>query len=125
MKKTVLHQGITGEEMRIAGIEAATALNQQPGPTGVSAAMMLFGQRMKLYGEIYANGEPTTHPDGADTSTELGRRLQIRNTTRQASEAYHAKELVRKAASARTRLLRTPQLGRLCTFIEGTQRRRR
>jgi len=116
VKKTVLHSGVNGTEMKLTGIEAATSLNQRPGPTGVSPAMMLFGQRLKLYGELYANGEPMCHPDGGDQSTELGRRLQIRNIVRQATEAHFAKELVRKAVSARTRVVENTSVGEIVFF---------
>ena len=58
VRKTVIHLGLKGSvDMKYAGIEAAYALNQRPGPTGVSAGMMLFGQRLKQYGE----GEPAYH----------------------------------------------------------------
>ena len=99
-----------------AGIEAATALNQRPGPNGVSAGMMLFGQRLNVYGELYANGEPVTHPDGTEPGTELGRRRQIRSITRQAAEFHHAKEMVRKSAAARTRLVRELAVGEIVFF---------
>ena len=65
----------TDAEMRIVGFEAATSLNQRPGPTGVSPAMVLFGQRLKLYGELYADGEPVAPPEAADNASQLGRRL--------------------------------------------------
>ena len=91
--------------MRVAGVEVATSLNQRPGPSGVSAGMLLFGQRLKLYGELYANGEPAYHHlEGLDASTELGRRLQIRCTARQLTEVHFAKEMVRKSVAARTRI---------------------
>ena len=103
--------------MKLAGIEAVATLNQRPGPTGVSPALILFGQRLKLYWELYdANGDPSVHPDGTDPTTELGRRLQIRNIARQASEAYHAKELVRKAVSARTRVIENTAVGEIVYF---------
>ena len=111
-----MHRQCKAAEMKIVGIEAATALNQRPGPTGVSASMMLFGQRLKLYGELYANGEPTAHPDATDNSSALGRRLQIRATCRQACEIHYAKELVRKAASARTRTLENTSIGEIVFF---------
>ena len=64
-----------------------------------------FGQRLKLYGELYANGEPAYHHlEGLDASTELGRRLQIRCTARQLTEVHFAKEMVRKSVAARTRI---------------------
>ena len=116
IKKTVLQVGIVEQEMRIAGIEAATALNQRPGPNGVSAGMMLFGQKMKLYGELYANGEPLTHPEALNASSELGRRLQIRSITRQAAEEHHAKEMLRKTVAARTRLVENISVGEIVFF---------
>jgi len=118
IKKTVLHLGLKGpEEMKLAGIEAAAAVNQRPGASGVSPGMMLFGQRLKMYGELYADGEPAYHHlDGNDASTELGRRLQIRCSSRQAAEAHYAKEMVRKTVAARTRLVEKVEVGELVFF---------
>ena len=118
MRKTVLHIGCKGpQEMKMAGIEAAAAVNQRPGASGVSPGMMLFGQRLKLYGELYADGEPAYHHlDGNDPSTELGRRLQIRSSARQAAEAHYAKEMVRKTVAARTRLVDKTEVGELVFF---------
>ena len=104
------------DRMRIMGLEAASAVSHRPGPTGVSPSMMLFGQRMKLYGELYANGEPTAHPDAADDATQLNRRLQIRGTCKQTCEIHAAKELVRKAASARTRIVENTAIGEMIFF---------
>ena len=75
VRKTVMHRHGQPHEMKIIGLEAVSALNQRPGPTGVSPSMMLFGQRMKLYGELYANGEPTAHPDAADDSYPIAQAL--------------------------------------------------
>jgi len=118
VKKTVLHLGLKGpQDMKLAGIEAAAAVNQRPGASGVSPGMMLFGQRLKLYGELYADGEPAYHHlDGQDPSTELGRRLQIRCSAKQATEAHYAKEMVRKTVSARTRLVDKSEVGELFCF---------
>ena len=103
--------------MKYAGIEAAYALNQRPGPTGVSAGMMLFGQRLKQYGELYANGEPAYHHlSGTDGATELGRRMQIRCSAKQATEAHYAKEMVRKTVAARTRTVTKVEVGELVFF---------
>ena len=105
VRKTVLHQGCKGDaEMRIVGMKAASALNQRPGASGVSPGMMLVGQRLKSYGELYVDGEPAYHHlDGHDASSELGRRMQIRCSARQCSEVHYAKEMVRKTVAARTR----------------------
>ena len=78
--------------------------------------MKLFGQRLKVYGELYANGESVTHPDGTEPSTELGRRLQIRSITRQAAESHHAKEMVRKSVVARARLVNDLAVGEIVFF---------
>ena len=118
IRKTTLHLGLDGDiDMKLAGIEAATALNQRPGASGVSPSMMLFGQRMKLFGELYQDGEPAYHHlDGNDATTELGRRLQIRCSARQATEAHYAKELVRKTVAARTRHVERVDVGELVFF---------
>ena len=80
--KAVLQLGIKGpDEMRLAGIEVAAALNQRPGPSGISPGTMLFGQRMKLYAELYADGEPALHP--LDNNNALARQLQIRSAAKQ------------------------------------------
>ena len=78
---------------------------------------MLFGQRMKLYGEIYKDGEPQYHHlEGNDSSTELGRRLQIRCAARQAAEVHFAKEIVRKTVAARARTLEKTDVGEIVFF---------
>ena len=77
------------------------SLEAVPGISGISPCLMLFGQRLKLYGELYANGEPAgRHPDGDDPESVLARRFRIRTSARQAIERHFAKELVRKTASA-------------------------
>ena len=86
-----MHRGGQAHEMKIIGLEAIAALNQRPGPTGVSPSLMLFGQRLKMYGELYANGEPTAHPDAADDASQLYRRLQVRGTCKQTCEIHQAK----------------------------------
>jgi len=146
IKKTVLHLGLAPEEMKLAGIEAAAAMNQRPGvrtnssiceglvhkpfwrcfsqtpfeeesPSGVSPGMRLFGQRLEMYGELYVDGEPAYHHlDGNDPSTELGRRLQIKCPARQATEAHYAKEVVRKTVAARTRLVEKVDVGEQTFF---------
>ena len=108
--------------MHFAGIEAANAVNHRPNGTGVSPGMMLFGQKLKLYGELYADGEPSFHHlDGNDAASELGRRLQIRCSSRQAAEAHYAKEMIRKTVSARTRLVEKTEIGQLMVSTESTQ----
>jgi hypothetical protein len=103
--------------MKFAGIEAVSALNHRPGVSGVSPGMMLFGQKLKQYGELYSNGEPAYHHlDGNDASTELGRRLQIRCSARQATEAHFAKEMVRKTVAARTRHVEKVEQGEIVFF---------
>ena len=117
VKKTVLHSGIRGaDDMRMAGGEAISAINQRPGASGVSAGMMLFGQRTRLYGEPYANGEPTLHHLDTVAARELNRRLQIRNSAKQATDTFSAKEMVRKTVSARTRKINNTSVGEIVFF---------
>ena len=56
------------------------------------------------------------HPDGSDPSTHLGRRMQIRCSAKQATEAHHAKEMVRKTVAARTRIVESVAVGDLIMF---------
>ena len=123
IRKSVLHMGLDGtHDMTLAGLEAASAINSRPGPSGVSASMMLFGQRLKLYGELYADGEPVGHhPDGDDPSSVLARRFHIRTSVKQATERYHAKELLRKSVSARSRVLESVAVGDLVFFYRDVQ----
>ena len=85
--------GLKGtQDMIFAGLEAATAINARPGISGISPCLMLFGQRLKLYGELYANGKPAgRHPDGDDPESALARRFRIRTSARQAIERHFAK----------------------------------
>lgn len=114
--KVVFHRGLQGnEDMRLAGIEAASALNQRPGVTGVSPGMMLFRQKTKLYGEIMTGDGPMYHPE-VDSSNVLGCRLDIRNSSKQSAEVHFAKETLRTAVSARTRLVENTSVGELVFF---------
>ena len=116
LQKAVLHVGVKGEkEAKTAGIEVVSAINQRPGQHGVSAAMMLFGQKLKLYGEIYADGEPYHHIDSAPGS-ELARRFLIRSAATQSVEHHHSKEAVRLAAAARTRVIKKVDTGEYVFF---------
>ena len=111
-------------DMKAGGVEAASAINGRPGPSGVSAAMMLFGQRLKLYGDLYAGGEPAGHhPEGDDPSSALARRFKIRVSARHALERHHAKELLRRAVSARSRVLEEIRVGDIIFFYSDCPRR--
>ena len=69
---------------------------------------------IKLYGELYANGEPVNqHADADDPSSQLAKRFKIRTSAKQAAERHHAKELVRKSVAARTRSLQTVAVGEI------------
>ena len=116
LRKAIIHCGVKADEMNIAGIEAAVAVNQRPGASGISPSMMLFGQRLKLYGEIDAGGEAVAHPEATDVSSELGRRMNIRNISRQSLEKYHAKEVLRKTVSARSRVVEHTAVGEIVFF---------
>ena len=118
VRKIILHMGLRGvDDVCLALIEAASAINQRPGPSGVSSSMLLFGQRLKLYGELYAQGAPAGHhPDADDPSSDLARRFKIRTSVQQAVVRHHAKDLVRKSVSARTRKVETAEAGDVVFF---------
>ena len=79
--------------------------------------MILFDQKLKLYGELYQDGKPAMHHlGGNDASSELGRRLQIKCSARQATEAQFAKEMVQKTVAARTRHVERVEVGLLVAF---------
>ena len=102
--------------MRSAGLEAVQAINQRPGPTRCSPGVMLFGQRTKFDGEIYANGEGLYHPDADDTCTVLGCRLQHHLTAKRAAEKLHAKDLWRRTTAAQTRKVENTCIGDVAYF---------
>ena len=57
--------------MDIVTLEAATAKNRRPGPSGVSPAMHLFGLKLRLPAEVYEDGiAPGVHHDVIDESSE-------------------------------------------------------
>ena len=112
-RKTVSHMQVLGrEEMEITGHEVASGLNHHINESGVSASLLLFGQRVKLCGEIWHNGKPSGyHPEVEQSGSPLERRLNIRNVCRQMSIRFHSKELVRKSVSARSRPVKELKVG--------------
>jgi hypothetical protein len=119
IRKSALHMGLKGQtDMEVSGWEAASAINQRPGASGVSPALVLFGQKMRLYGELYPdpNDEPVRHPDSDDASSLLARRFKIRLAARQAIERHYAKEAIRRSVAARTRTLEKVVVGQSVFF---------
>ena len=102
----------------MVGFEVASSLNHHPNETGVSPATLLFGQRVKLYGEVWHNGKPTTyHPDIAVEGSQLERRMNTRTIAQQMTTRFHAKELVKKAVSARSRPIKQLVVGERYFFF--------
>lgn len=82
-----------------------------------SAAMMLFGQRMKLHGGLCNHGgEARPSADADDPSSLVVRRLKIRVAAQLALERYHAKDVVRRSAAARTRTVQGVAVGQSVFF---------
>lgn len=66
MRKSVLHMGLCGvDDMYLAGLKVAAAINQRPGSPGVSATMMLFGKRLKLMESSTTTAKPYITPTRA------------------------------------------------------------
>ena len=118
IRRSVVHMGLRrAGDVRLAGIEAATAINHRPGTSGVSPALLLFGQRAKLFGEMYADGVPAARrPDAYDPSTALARRFRIRLVCKQVLERHHVRDLLRRFVSARTRPVKEVGIGRCVDF---------
>ncbi len=107
----------TAAEMRLAGNEAASAINHRPGLRGVAPALMLLGQRLKLHGEPFAGGMPVSrHPEGDDAASALARRFRPRTAARQALDRYHATELLKRAVEARSSVLENVEIGDVVFF---------
>ena len=75
--------------------EVAHALNQRAGRFGTPPATRVFGQRMKVCGELMEYGEVVHHPKVLDEGDELARRLFIRASAREALEEHAASEAIR------------------------------
>ena len=101
----MIHGGLVGKrQMRMAAWEAAQSSNHKPGRCGVSPAVRLFGQKVKLSNELYERGEPVGwHPEVADDSSELALRLRIRQYAAEAAAKYDAEQAVARAVAARSR----------------------
>ena len=94
--------------MSSVSYEVAHVLNQRAGRLGIPPATRVFGQRMKVYGELMEHGEVDPHPTVVDEGDELARRCCIvRASAREALEEHAAAEAVRRAGAARSRPMRT------------------
>ena len=104
IRKSVLRLGLAGPlDMRAVGFEAASASNQRPGPSGVSPARVFFGQRLRLYGDLYEGGRPTTRrPDAEEPQSDIAHHVKSHNATPQAIERQHANGVVSRAVSVRS-----------------------
>lgn len=110
MRKSVLHMGLRGaDDMYLIGLEAAAAFHQREDSAEVPAAMMFFGQLLKLCGELYIDGEGLYHAD--DPSSVFAQPFKMRVAARQALERYHAKDVVRRSVAARTRTVQGVAVG--------------
>ena len=80
--------------------------------SGVSPAMMLFGQRTKLYGEMYEDSVVSgVHSEAQGPATALSQKLKIRFECEQALRRHHACDLLRRAVAARTRPVKEVKIG--------------
>ena len=61
----------------------------------------VFGQRMKVYGQLMEHGEVVHHPKVVDEGDELARRFVIRASAREALEEHATSEAIRRAAATR------------------------
>jgi hypothetical protein len=79
--------------------------------------MMLFGQRLKLHGELYSGGMPVSrHLEGDDAASALPRRFRLRTAARQVLERCHARDLLQRAVEASSRALENVEIGDVVLF---------
>ena len=102
--------------MSIVSYEVAYALNQRAGRLGILPATRVFGQRMKVYGELMEHGEVVPHLKVLDEGEELARRCIIRASPREALEEHAASVPIGRAAATRSWPLKTSEPGTLCFF---------
>ena len=77
------HQVTGRSAMPVVSYEVAHELNQRAGRLGFLPATRVFGQRMKVYGELVEHGEVVPHPKVVDEGDELARRFIIRASARE------------------------------------------
>ncbi|MDA8583388.1 hypothetical protein N9L68_04125 [bacterium] len=118
MEKTIVHQQVRGaEEMRLVACESTSGMNHHPGFEGISPATLFFGQRVKLYSEFLKDGRVVSyHPDVEDVGSRLAKRLKVREISHHLVAMTAAKELVRTAFAARSRALRSADIGQKIFF---------
>ena len=102
--------------MSVVSYEVAHALNQRAGRLGIPPATRVFGQRMKVHGELMEHGEVIAHPKLVDEGDELARRFIVRASARDALEEHAASEAIRRAAATRSRPMKTFEPSTLCFF---------
>ena len=108
--------------MSIVSFEVAHALNQRAGRLGIPTATRVFGQRMKLCGELMERGEVVLDPKVLDEGDELARRFIIRASAREALEEHAASEAIRREAATRSRPMKTFEPGSLLFLLQTLHR---
>ena len=108
--------------MCVVSYEVAHALNQRAGRLGIPPATRVFGQRMKVCGELMGRWEVVLHPKVMDEGDELARRSIIRASARAALKEHAASEAIIKAAATRSRPMKAFEPGALCFFYRHNQR---
>ena len=82
-KTTLQHQVAGRSAMSIVSYKVAHALNQGAGRSSPPATQV-FGQRVKVHGELMEHGEVVPHRTVVDEGDELARRFIIRASAREA-----------------------------------------
>ena len=77
----------------IVSYEVSHALIQRAGRLGIPPVTRLFGQRMKVHGELMEHG--VHHPTVVDQGAEQGRRFIMRTSSREALEEHVASKAIK------------------------------
>ena len=108
--KTILQHQVTGRSaISIVSYEVAHALNQRARRLGILAATRVFGQRMKVYGELMEHERGCSSSEGGGrrrragktfhhsgvSARSFGRTCRFRSDQESSCEAFPANENVR------------------------------
>ena len=120
IRKVVQHLGLAGQhEMRTAVTEVISSLNARPTASGISPSVLVFGKRIKLYGEIWEDGRPHSyHPAADDPQSVLANRLEIRTSAKQAVERWFAREMLRRSVASRSHPIQEVSVGDVVFFYK-------
>eukprot|EP00971_Amphidinium_carterae_P118954 2356782-Amphidinium_carterae.1 len=109
LRRSISHvQAIGQEEMHERMVEAANGFNRRPGANGYPPSLIVFGMRLRLEDEHLGPEGVELHPEPTD---KMLQRVNLRRSIEDAIAKTHAKEVVRRACAAKTRIPAEVEIG--------------